>query len=115
MKNVELKDMILTLEKESSKNEQNIWRAIAEELDKAKNRRNVVNLSRINRNTEAGDVIAVPGKVLGSGWINHPVTIAAYKFSEIAREKIEYADGEAIKLTDLIKNGIEPSKIRIIK
>jgi len=115
MKNVELKDMIIALEKESSKTGDAIWGALAEELNRTKNRRNIVNLSRINRNTEEGEIVAVPGKVLGSGWINHQLTIAAYKFSEIAKQKIEYADGEAIKLTDLIKNKTDPSKIRIIK
>jgi large subunit ribosomal protein L18e len=115
MLNPELKRVIQALDAASRKGGNAIWAALAEELDKAKRSRVVVNLSKINRHTEAGDFVAVPGKVLAAGALVHPVTIAAYTFSEGAREKISGADSRAISLLDLLEEGVEPSEIKILK
>lgn len=115
MLNPELKKIIQTLNAASRKGGKAIWSALASELDKSKRSRTAVNLSRINRHTEAGDIIAVPGKVLASGALDHQVTIAAYTFSDGAKEKISLANSQAISLLDLLKNGVEPSKIKILK
>jgi len=110
--NPELLKTIKALRK-ASKEGPGIWRALARELDRS--RRIAVNLSRINRYTEEGDVVAVPGKVLGAGFLDHPVTVAAFAFSKTAREKIALAEGTAITLLELLEKGVEPSRIRIIK
>ena len=115
MLNPELKKVIQTLNAASRKGGKAIWGALAEEMDKAKRSRVIVNLSKINRHTEAGDVVAVPGKVLAAGSLSHPVTVAAYSFSEGAREKIVGADSRAISLLDLLEEGVEPSRIKILK
>ncbi len=101
--------------RKASKEGPRIWRALAEELDKSRRRRNAVNLSKINRYTEPGDIVAVPGKVLGAGFLDHPVTVAAFTFSKTALEKIEMAQGRAITLLELLEEGVEPSRIKIIK
>jgi len=113
--NPELKTTIYTLRAACRKRGTPIWGALAEELDQANRRRTAVNLSRINRHTNAGDVVAVPGKVLGSGVLTHPVTIAAFSFSATAREKIALAEGRALSLTELLAEGVAPSRIRILK
>ena len=115
MMNPELKTTIRALRAASRKGGPAIWRALADELDRANRRRVAVNLSRINRYTEASDVVAVPGKVLGAGSLAHPVTVAAFSFSETAREKIALADGRALTLMELLAEGMEPSEIRIVK
>ncbi len=115
MLNPELKKVIQTLNAASRKGGKAIWGALAEEMDKAKRSRVIVNLSKINRHTEAGDVVAVPGKVLAAGSLSHPVTVAAYSFSEGAREKIAGAGSRAISLLDLLEEGVEPSRIKILK
>jgi len=115
MLNPELKRVIQTLNAASRKGGRAIWGALAEELDKSKRSRVVVNLSRISRHTEAGDVVAVPGKVLAAGSLAHPVTVAAYSFSEGAREKIAGAGSRAVSLLDLLEEGVEPSRIKILK
>jgi large subunit ribosomal protein L18e len=115
MQNTELVNTIRILKKASKDKNQKIWRVLAEELDKPNRRRVKVNISRINRYTGQGEIIAVPGKVLASGWLDHPVTVAAYNFSDMAKEKIEQANGEIINLTELLEKGIDPSKIRIMK
>jgi large subunit ribosomal protein L18e len=115
MMNPELKRTINALRAASRKGGRAIWAALADELDRPKRRRYAVNLSRISRHTGPGDVVAVPGKVLASGALAHPVTVAAYSFSDGAREKIALSEGRAINLTKLLEEGFEPSKIRILK
>ncbi len=57
----------------------------------------------------------MPGKVLGTGFLAHPVTVAAFSFSETAREKIALVEGRALTLRELLAEGVKPSKIRIVK
>ena len=115
MMNPELKKTIRVLRAASKKSDQAIWATIADHLDRAKRKRYAVNLSRINRNTKAGETVAVPGKVLASGSLDHPVTVAAYSFSDIAVEKIALAGGRAVSLEGLLEEGVAPRQIRILK
>lgn len=113
--NKELEKTIRELKTAKKKTGQPIWGALAEELDKPKRIRVDVNLSAINRLTKEGEVAAVPGKVLASGSLEHPVTVAAYSFSYLAKKKIKAAGGEAKTLTQLVSEGVEPSKVKLIK
>jgi large subunit ribosomal protein L18e len=115
MKNQTLIDTIKALENASKESGKAIWKALAEDLDSAKRRRVAVNLSRIDRHTEEGEIVAVPGKVLAAGSLSKPVKIAAYSFSAGAVEKIKSAKGEFMSLDVLLASGIEPSQIRIMK
>jgi len=115
VKNRQLMETIQALEKASEDTGKAIWGALAEELDRSKRRRIAVNLSNIDRHTEEGDLVAVPGKVLAAGSLSKPVKVAAFSFSEGALEKIRAAEGEAMSLTDLLEGGVEPSQIRIMK
>lgn len=115
MRNSELIETIRTLRSAHKETGKAIWKALADELDRANRRRVVVNLSRIDRYTEEGQIVAVPGKVLASGSLGHSVTVAAFAFSEMAVRKLEMANGRAMRLGDLLKDGVEPSKIKIIK
>ena len=113
--NSELEKTIRELKTAKKKTGHAIWGALAEELDKPKRIRVDVNLSAINRLTKEGDVAAIPGKVLASGSLEHPITVAAYSFSDTAKKKIKAAGGEAKTLTQLTKEGVEPSRIKLIK
>ncbi len=115
MNNRELIDTIKVLEKASRESGKAIWKALAKELDKPKRIRASVNLSRINRHTEEGQVVAVPGKVLAAGNLTKSVKIAAFNFSAGAIEKIKAAKGEYMSLEELLASGIEPSQIKIMK
>jgi large subunit ribosomal protein L18e len=115
MKNQILIDTIKALKEASKESGKAIWKALAEELDTSKRRRVAVNLSRINRHAKEDEIIAVPGKVLASGYLSKPVKIAAFSFSESAIEKILRADGEYMSLNELLASEIEPKQIRIMK
>ncbi len=112
--NPELIKLIRFLKKQSSENKVNIWRDIAEDLAKPRRQRVAVNLSRLNRNTQKNDVVVVPGKVLGAGKIDHPITVAALAFSEKAKEKISAAKGKCLSLFKLIKKNPKGSNIKLI-
>jgi len=100
--------------KELSKQEKSaIWGRLADDLAKPSRIRRVVNLSRINYNTANDETIVVPGKVLASGDLSHKVTVAAFKFSKSALEKISKAQGKALSLQDLMKEK-KLNKVRII-
>ncbi len=114
MTNPELISTIRGLEK-ASRGGAALWKALAEELKRPRRIRAEVNLSRIDRHSREGDIIAVPGKVLGSGSISHPVTVAALSFSRSAREKISQSKGKAITLRELLSSDVEKSKIKILR
>lgn len=109
-----LRDLIMELKKRSNEQSVNLWKRIALDLEKPTRNRRAVNLSRINRNTKENEVIVVPGKVLGSGILNHKLTISAYQFSEQAKDKIEKAGAKIIPLLELSKEKPDGKKLRII-
>ncbi len=115
MMNKEIEKTIRELKTAKKKTGQSIWGALAEELDKPKRIRVDVNLSSINRLTKEGEIAAIPGKVLAAGILEHPVTVAAYSFSEEAKEKIKAAGGVVKTLSELVAEGVDPSKVKLIK
>lgn len=90
-----------------------IWNKVKQELSRVRKNRRNVNLWKISKFTKEGDVVVVPGKVLGYGELDHKVTVAAFKFSENAKEKIEKS-GRAISILDLMKENKKGSSIKII-
>ena len=109
-----MNNLIGELKKRSIDQEANIWKRIALDLEKPTRKRRVVNLSRINKYTKENETIVVPGKVLGSGILEHKITIAAYNFSQSALEKINKAGAKVVDLEDISKENPKGKKIRII-
>ena len=112
--NTILDGLITELKKRSTEQSVNLWKRIALDLEKPSRQRRAVNLSRINRYTDENDIIIVPGKVLGSGDLNHKLTISAYQFSEQAKDKLEKAGAKIITLLDLSKEKPNGKKIKIV-
>lgn len=112
--NPELIELIRFLRRQSRENKANIWRDIAERLAKPRRKRITVNLSRLNRYTQKNEMVAVPGKVLGAGEINHPITVAAFTFSEKAKEKIKAAKGKCLSFFDFVKKNPKGLNVKII-
>lgn len=109
-----MKKLIVELKKLSIGQEMGIWKRIATDLERPTRERRIVNLSRIDRNTQANEIIVVPGKVLASGELNHGLTVAAQSFSLAAVEKIKEAGGNAITISELMEKNPEGKNIRII-
>ena len=114
IQNPERKNLISFLRKKARENNANIWRTIAEFLEKPRRRRVAVNVSRINRYTKENEVVVVPGKTLSAGILNHPVTVASFAFSEKAKQKIEKVGGKCISIQELVNQNPKGSNIKII-
>lgn len=106
--------IISELKKSGSEQNVNLWRRVADDLEKPTRQRRVVNLSSISRHTKENETIVVPGKVLGAGSLNHKLTISAFQFSDGAREKIEKAGANIIPLSKLSRENPTGKGIRII-
>ncbi|MFH1399581.1 MAG: 50S ribosomal protein L18e [Candidatus Woesearchaeota archaeon] len=106
--------LLSELKKKSAATKQRFWKRLATDLEAPTRNRRAVNLSRINRYTSEGDIIVVPGKVLSSGELNHSLTVAAWQFSDKAREKIGASKSKAITISDLMDLDIKGKKVKII-
>lgn len=109
-----LKQLIHELKKLSNIEENKLWKRIAVDLEKPTRNRRAVNLSKINRVTEAKETIIVPGKVLASGELNHELTIAAFTFSKEAKTNIKKSKSKAISIQELMKQNPKGKNIKII-
>ncbi len=102
------------LRKVARVNKAKVWRYVAELLERPRRRRVIVNISKIARYAKPGETIVVPGKVLGAGTIDKPVTVAAMAFSRSALEKIKAAGGQAMHILELVEKNPRGSGVRIL-
>ncbi len=112
--NMYLRKIIDDLKRLGYANNTGLWLRIAEDLEKPTRQRRIVNLFKINLHTKDGETIVVPGKVLGTGELNHRVVVAAWSFSESAKEKIKNAKGECITIQQLVEKNPKGKDVRII-
>jgi len=107
-------ELIEELEKASKENKAVIWKSIAKELSRSRRNRKEVNIRRLNRHTSDNETAIVPGKLLGDGNLDHKVTVAAFKLTQGAKEKVEKSGGKTMSIQELMKENPKGSKIRII-
>ncbi|MEM4244658.1 MAG: 50S ribosomal protein L18e [Candidatus Nanoarchaeia archaeon] len=112
--NVHLKALIRDLRKLSRKENVNVWRRVASELAKPTRSRREVNLFTINLSTNDKETVIVPGKVLGEGELERPVSVAAFRFSESAKQKIIKAGGKVLTIQDVMKSNPKGKDVRIL-
>jgi len=109
-----LKKTIEELKRKSLEENARIWKRVAEILERPTRRRAEINLKHIEREAKDGETILVPGVVLGEGELKKKVTIAAWRFSAKAKEKIEKAGARAISIEELVKENPKGSNVRIM-
>ena len=112
--NPELISLIQDLKKQSRESEADLWLAISDSLASSKRSRVAVNVSRLNRFTKEGETVVVPGKVLGAGKADHPLTVAAFTFSDVAKSKIQGAKGNCLSIRDLMKKNPTGKNVRLM-
>ena len=103
------------MKKESREKDAQIWRDVAEQLAQPRSQRAAVNLSSINRNTKSADTIIVPGKILGTGILDHPITVAAFSVSEKAKVKLDAVKAKYVTIPELVEKNPKGSNIKIIR
>ncbi len=92
-----------------------IWAALAEQLEANSRNKVVVNLSRLNRSVREGEVVAVPGKVLGAGKVGHAMTVAAFEFSATARRRIEEGGGKPMTIMELLRQNPKGLGVKLVR
>ena len=113
--NPRIVSLILTLKERANANSAPIWKDIARRLEMPSRNYAAVNISKINRHTTEDDVLLIPGKVLGAGILDHPVTVAAVTLSDSAVEKIIEAGGKCLSLEEIMEANPKGSGIRIFR
>lgn len=112
--NEHLAQLIQELRKHAAVSKAGLWSRLADDLCKSTRMRRAVNVSSINRFTAANEIVVVPGKVLGSGAVDHTVTVAAFAFSNGAKARINEAKGKTLTIHELLKQHPQGKNIRII-
>ncbi|NPA69231.1 MAG: 50S ribosomal protein L18e [Crenarchaeota archaeon] len=112
--NERLRMLIRFLRKASKENKAKIWRYVAELLEKPRRKRIEVNVGKLERLCTDGDVVVIPGKLLGDGVLTKKITVAAYAFSKSAYEKVLRAGGRPISIPDLVRENPKGSNVKII-
>lgn len=112
--NAGLVELIRELKTLSIKEDVKIWKRIAQDLEKPARKKRIVNLSKINHFAKEGEIVIVPGKVLGTGVLDTKITVAAYNFSNSAKDLITKNKCKAISISELMKDNPKGKNVRII-
>ena len=106
--------MASDLKKASAKNDAPIWGKLAEYALKPSIARRHINLNRIGQLTKESDTVVFPGKVLGTGDINHKITLCSFSISNSAATKILEKGGKIVSHQDLIEKYPTGKGVRIL-
>ena len=90
-----------------------LWERVADDLERPSRNRRSVNIYVIDQYTRDGETALVPGKVLSVGELSKKLTVAAFQFSNEAKEKINEI-GKAITIQQLVKDNPAGKNVRII-
>ena len=91
-----------------------VWRDVSKRLMAPQKNRVEKNLSDIHRITNDGDVIVIPGKILGNGVLTKSITVASYAVSKSALLKMKASKIEHLSIEELVERHPEGKGIRII-
>ncbi len=113
-KNEQLATLIQALKTLAIQKDVSLWKRIATELEKSTRARREVNVYKLDLFAKEGELVIVPGKVLGSGALSKKVVVAALSFSTSAKDKILANKGEVLTITQLMEKNPQASKVRIM-
>jgi large subunit ribosomal protein L18e len=112
--NPELMDLIGELKAAGRERREDIWRDVAERLERSRAQMAQVNVGKLNKVVRGGEIALVPGKVLGAGTMDRSISVAALSFSNSAYQKLLASGSEAMYIGELLKNNPDVRKIRIV-
>ncbi|PIU76011.1 50S ribosomal protein L18e [Candidatus Pacearchaeota archaeon CG06_land_8_20_14_3_00_35_12] len=102
-----LRNLIILLKKQKKA----FWLRIAQLLARPKSKTAEVNFEKLNKMTSANETVIVPGKLLGTGKLEHPLTIAVFSVSNKAKNE---KNAKLISIEQLLKNNLQGKNIKII-
>lgn len=112
--NPNLEELISELKKVSRDNQAQIWRTVAEKLEKPSRVWSEVNVATLEKHAKAKESVVIVGKLLGTGMLTKAVNVAAYSASESAIAKVERAGGKFIRIIDMASQNPKGSGVRIM-
>jgi len=112
--NRQLRMLARFLRKAAVANSAKIWRAVAELVERPRRSRIVVNVGKLNRVANNGDVVVIPGKLLGGGELKKRVIVAAVSVTPKAWKKVVEAGGEVLTIPELVRQNPKGSGVKIV-
>jgi len=91
------------------------WLNVAGMISGPKRKRLDVNLDKINDESNDGEIIVVPGKVLSQGEVDKNLKVVALSFSEKAREKLLKAKCEVSTIAEEVKKNPSAKGVKILR
>lgn len=90
-----------------------IWLTLQEMMER-RGSKVEVNLSRLSKFTNVEDVVIVPGKVLGTGTMDHKITLCTFSLSQSAAKKMIDAGCKIVSIKEFVEKFPEGSKVKIV-
>ena len=109
-----IKETLEKLGKASKEKNKPFWSNVLEVISSSNSRRPVVNVGKISQLTKENDVVLIPGKILGDGFVDHAVTVGALFMSKSAGKKIMTAGGSVLSLVEFVEKYPDGSGVIII-
>lgn len=109
-----IKEALEMLGKEFKEKNKPFWSNIIELISRSSSRRPVVNVGKISQLTKENDVVLIPGKILGDGLVDHPITVGALFMSKSAGKKIATAGGSVLSLVEFVEKYPDGTGVMII-
>ncbi|MCD6279889.1 50S ribosomal protein L18e [Candidatus Micrarchaeota archaeon] len=97
----------------AKKTKKGIWKRVASIISGPRRRSISVNVGKINRYAKDGDIIIIPGKVLGKGNITKKFTTVSLSYSTSAIDKLKTNGCEVYKIINYIGKDVKGAKILI--
>lgn len=107
--------LIEHLRRISRENDAPVWRDVAYRLSRPRRTWAEVNVGELERFVGPGETVVIPGRLLGSGAVSRPVTVAALGYTRSAREKIERGGGKVMGIHELAGLNPKGSNVRIVR
>ena len=112
--NSSLVKTIMDLKEASRKNDAPLWRSIATRLEGSSRNWPSVNVSKLEYNINKNGKAIIPGKLMGTGILTKKMTVAAYSFTDSAKEKIQSAGGKCLTYNEMIKATPKGTDVMVI-
>ena len=112
--NPELVRLVVELKKAAKAHRAPIWAAVADRLERPRHQLVPVNVGQLERITQPGETVVVPGKLLADGLLAKRLTVGAFGFSAEARGKIQAAGGSAVSLREVVKAHPDGAGVRLL-
>jgi len=113
--NPRLREAAVLLQKTAKANDAEIWMKASQLLSTSSKNKVEVNIGRLSRIAKKGDLVFVPGKVLGYGNLEDGIIVGAYSFSTSARSKLKASGGSALSIGDFVNKYPKGSGVRLVE